>query len=152
MSKKRYSLGLDFGTLSARAVLANVENGDLLPDKPIFNYPHAIITELDGTPLPSNYAIQHPQDYIDALEFLICNVISKNNVDPSDIVGIGIDFTDCSFLPITKDFAPLCTLEKYKNNPHAYATIWKHHASEEYTKKILPHWKKRYSESISLIL
>lgn len=137
MSEKRYSLGLDFGTLSARAVLADVENGDVLPYEAVFYYPHAIIHTLDNNVLPSNYAIQHPQDYIDALKFLICETVSKNKIPKESVIGIGIDFTDCSFLPVNKDFTPMCMLDKYKNNPHAYVKIWKHHAKEEYTKKIL---------------
>ena len=137
MNEKQYSLGLDFGTLSARAVLADVENGDVLPYQCVFNYPHAIMTELNGKILPSNYAIQHPQDYIDALIFLIRETLSKNNISKESVIGIGIDFTDCSFLPINEDFIPMCMLEKYKNNPHAYVKLWKHHAKEEYTQKIL---------------
>ena len=50
MSKKRYSIGLDFGTLSARAVLVDVENGAPLPYASVFYYPHAVMTELCGRP------------------------------------------------------------------------------------------------------
>ena len=137
MNEKQYSLGLDFGTLSARAVLADVETGQVLPYQCVFNYPHAILTELNGNTLPSNYAIQHPQDYIDALIFLIHETVSKNNVSKESVIGIGIDFTDCSFLPINEDFVPMCMFNKYTNDPHAYVKLWKHHAKEEYTQKIL---------------
>ena len=135
MSKK-YTIGLDFGTLSARGVIADVENGDVLPYESSFPYPHEILTELCGKPLPKNYALQNPKDYIDALEFLIADLLKHNDVPKSSIIGIGIDFTDCTVLPVNKDFTPLCMLEQYKNEPHAYAKIWKHHASEQYAKKI----------------
>lgn len=147
MSEKRYSLGLDFGTLSARAVLADVENGSILPNESVFNYPHAIITTLNGTALPSTYALQHPQDYVEALEFLIRETVSKNNVPKESIVGIGIDFTDCSVLPTDKDLTPMCMLKEYKNDPHAYVKLWKHHAKEEYTQKILE-CAKKYDETL----
>ena len=110
MSEKRYSLGLDFGTLSARAVLADVESGNVLPHESVFNYPHEIMNTLGGTPLPPNYALQHPQDYIDALEFLICDTLSKNNVSKEAVIGIGIDFTDCTVLPVDKSLTPICML------------------------------------------
>ena len=134
--KNKYSIGLDFGTLSARAIIADVKDGKTLPYESIFAYPHAILTQLNGKSLPQNYALQHPQDYIDALEFLINDVLTNNDIERSDIIGIGIDFTDCTVLPVNEDFIPLCLLEQYKNEPHAYAKIWKHHTKEKYAKKI----------------
>ena len=147
MSEKRYSLGLDFGTLSARAVLADVENGNVLPHESVFTYPHAIMTTLDGSALPTNYALQHPQDYIDALEFLICDTLSQNKISKESVIGIGIDFTDCSVLPVDETLTPMCMLEKYKHDPHAYVKLWKHHAKEEYAQKALE-CAKTYDETL----
>lgn len=132
----KYSIGLDFGTLSARAVLSNTENGSTLPYESVFYYPHAIINEIDGTPLPQNYALQHPKDYIDALKFLIPDILANNFVDKNLIIGIGIDFTDCTVLPVDKDLTPLCLTEKYKSSPHAYTKLWKHHTNEKYAKAV----------------
>ena len=132
----KYSIGLDFGTLSARAIIADVENGSTLPYESVFEYPHAIIQEIDGRALPTGYALQHPQDYIDALEFLIPDLLKNNDVDKSNIIGIGIDFTDCTVFPIDKDFTPLCLLDEYRSEPHAYAKLWKHHTSERYAKAV----------------
>ena len=66
MSKK-YTIGIDFGTLSARAVLADVSNGKVLTDA-VFEYPHGVMdTELpSGLPLPADFALQHPADYLEA--------------------------------------------------------------------------------------
>ncbi len=136
MNQKKYSLGLDFGTLSARAIIVDTKDGTPLEKDSIFTYPHAIMTELNGKALPPSYAIQHPKDYIDALEFLLCDVTEKNGIDKENIVGIGIDFTDCTFFPIDENFTPLCFIDKYKSKPHAYAKLWKHHAKEEYAQKI----------------
>lgn len=132
----KYSIGLDFGTLSARGIIANVENGHQLPHESIFEYPHGILTEINGSSLPSHFALQNPKDYIDALEYLICDLLKNNPIFPEDIIGIGIDFTDCTVLPVNEDFMPLCLLEQYENEPHAYAKIWKHHTKEKYAKKI----------------
>lgn len=136
MNEKRYSLGLDFGTLSARAILADVENGDVLPQESVFHYPHAIIHSLESLTLPADFAIQHPSDYIEALDFLICDVISKNEIEPSSIIGIGVDFTDCTVLPIDEALTPMCLRSEYRLEPHAYAKLWKHHVKEEYASKI----------------
>ena len=133
--QKKYSIGLDFGTLSARAVIVNTKNGEPLKEESIFYYPHSIMAYLNGAPLPPSYALQHPQDYIDALEFLLNDVTDKNLINKAEISGIGIAFTDCTFFPIDKSFTPLCFLDEYKNDPHAYAKLWKHHAKEEYAKK-----------------
>ena len=136
MSSKRYSIGLDFGTLLARAVIANVEDGSIVDCESVFFYPNAIITELGGKKLPSNYALQNPKDYIDALKFLLCDIIKKSGVEVSAIVGIGIDFTDCTVLPVDDKMTPLCMLEKYQSEPHAYAKLWKHHADEKYASHV----------------
>ena len=136
MSEKRYSLGLDFGTLSARAVLADVDNGKLFDYESIFIYPHAIIKNINGNDLPSHYALQHPQDYIDALEFLLSDILEKTGVKKESVIGIGIDFTDCTVLPVNDKMIPLCFLKKYENEPHAYAKLWKHHAKEKYATKV----------------
>ena len=135
MSKK-YSIGLDFGTLSARAVIADVTDGKTMPYESVFEYPHAIIQSINGEPLPSGYALQHPQDYVDALEFLIPDLLKNNNIDKNSVIGIGIDFTDCTVFPINEDLIPLCCLEEYKCEPHAYAKLWKHHTKEKYAKAI----------------
>ena len=133
---KKYSIGLDFGTLSARAIIADTENGSTLPYESVFEYPHAIIQSIDGKPLPSGYALQHPNDYIAALEFLIPDLLKNNDIDKSAIIGIGIDFTDCTVFPIDAGFTPLCMLDEYKSEPHAYAKLWKHHTNEKYAKAV----------------
>ena len=73
---KKYVIGIDYGTLSARAILADAENGNILPCKPTFTYPHGVMTELAGKPLPSEFALQHPKDYIDALDYLIPELVA----------------------------------------------------------------------------
>ena len=110
----KYSIGIDFGTLSARAVLVNLDTG-VEEQTSVFEYPHGVISEFLGDiKLPDNYALQHPQDYLDALSGVIKDVLNLSGVNPSDVVGVGIDFTSCTILPVKEDGMPLCFMEKFK--------------------------------------
>ena len=75
---EKYSIGIDFGTLSARAVLVNVKNGKILSESE-FIYPHGVIEESmpDGTLLPEGFSLQHPEDYLDALKKVIPELLKK---------------------------------------------------------------------------
>lgn len=128
---KRYALGLDFGTESARAVLVDVEDGrEASAD--VFPYPHGVMDrELpDHTELPPDWALQHPRDYLDALAFLVPNVMREAGAAPEDVIGIGVDFTSCTPLPIGADGEPLCFQPAFAENPHAFVKLWKHHAAQ----------------------
>lgn len=129
----KYSIGVDYGSLSGRAVLVNVETGEEICSS-VLEYPHAVMSETlpDGTPLGVDWALQHPQDYLDVLSHTIPDVLKQSGVSPDDIVGVGIDFTACTALPVTKDGTPLCFLDEFKSNPHAYVKMWKHHAAQKY--------------------
>ena len=114
---KKYSLGIDFGSLSARATLLDLTDGSEAAGA-VCEYAHAVIdTELAGQPLPPDWALQHPQDYIDALRETVHAVIADAGIDPRDIVGVGVDFTASTVLPIFEDGTPLCFAESYADNP-----------------------------------
>lgn len=137
MSKK-YTVGVDYGSLSGRAVLVEIETGRELASS-VYEYPHAVMYDYlpDGkTKLGVDWALQHPQDYIDVLRNTIPSVIDESGVEPSDIIGVGIDFTACTVLPVKADGTPLCFLDEYKSNPHAYVKLWKHHAAQKYANKL----------------
>lgn len=134
----KYSIGLDYGSLSGRAVLIDISDGRQLCDC-VMDYPHAVMSERlngDGVALPPDYALQHPQDYIDVLEHIIPGVIDKAGIDPADIVGIGVDFTCCTLLPVRSDGTPLCFDERFSGEPHAYVKLWKHHAAQSYADRL----------------
>ncbi len=134
----KYTIGLDFGTLSGRALLVDTSNGREIADS-VMSYPHAVMDEyLPGSDvrLPQSTALQHPQDYLDVAEFIIRDVIQKAKVDKKDVIGISIDFTTCTILPIREDGTPLCFEEKYRLNPYAYAKLWKDHSSQPYADRI----------------
>lgn len=125
-----YVIGIDFGTLSARAVLLDNETKETLCES-VFEYPSGVIDDTlkGGIKLPPLYALQDPKDYIDALSFTCKDIIIKSRISPEFIKGIGIDFTSCTFLPVDVNMTPLCFIEEYKNSPHAYAKLWKHHGA-----------------------
>lgn len=128
----KYTIGLDFGTLSGRALLVDVHTGRELAEAES-NYPHAVMERAlpDGTPLGADWALQHPQDYLDALYAIVPAVIEKSGVNSSDIIGMGIDFTSCTVMPVDKNGVPLCMLPQWAGNPHAYVKLWKHHAAQK---------------------
>lgn len=129
---KKYSMGIDYGTLSARAILVDLDTGKAVGDSE-FVYPHAVMTDKlpDGTALAENTALQHPQDYLDAIQYTIHDLLERFSLAPDSIVGIGIDFTSCTMLAIDKTRTPLCFYDEYKSNPHAYAKLWKHHSPQK---------------------
>lgn len=128
----KYSIGLDFGTLSVRALLIDIVSGQEIGIS-VFEYPHGVMDTMlpTGEKLPVNWALQDPQDYIDGMLYTVKNVVRQNNVNPKDIVGIGLDFTSSTILPVNSDAVPLCKTETFKREPHAYVKLWKHHGGEE---------------------
>ncbi len=128
----KYSLGIDFGTLSGRAILIDIENGNEAATE-VMEYAHSVMDEVlcDGiTKLPGQTALQNPADYIEVLGTVIPNVIKKAGVNPKDIIGVGVDFTASTVMPINSEGEPLCFKKEYKSNPNAYVKLWKHHSAQ----------------------
>ncbi len=157
-SPERFTIGVDFGTLSGRAVVVRVRDGAELGSA-VFDYPHAVMDQTlpaTGAKLPPEWALQDPQDYLEVFKHTIPEALRNSGVDARDIVGIGIDFTACTILPVKVDGTPLSFLETYKNRPHAYVKLWKHHAAQPHADRInaLAHqrgerWLPRYGGKIS---
>lgn len=133
----KYSIGIDFGTLSGRALLVNVETGEELAVA-VKEYPHGVMEEHlpGGERLPIDYALQHPGDYLDVLQETIPSVLAQSGVSPEEVIGIGIDFTACTVLPIYRDGTPLCSKDEFKGNRHAYVKLWKHHAAQDQANRL----------------
>lgn len=145
---KKYTIGVDYGTLSGRAVLVDVSNGREIASSTL-EYPHGVMDEYlpDGkTKLPPDWALEHPQDYLDVLGYTIPNVLKESGVSKDDIIGIGIDFTACTLLPVYKDGTPLCFKDEFKSNKHAYIKLWKHHAAQAHANKLNEIAKERGEE------
>ena len=134
---ERYAIGVDFGSLSGRSVLVNVKDGKEAASA-VFDYPHGVMDRSlpDGTKLGVDWALQDPQDYLDVFAHTIPQILKESGVSPNQVIGIGIDFTACTVLPVKKDGTPLCFLEQYRSNPNAYVKLWKHHAAQKYANRL----------------
>jgi len=160
MSKPKYAIGVDFGTESGRAVLVDVSTGDEVTTS-VYPYQNGVIDDVlpvEGEPvnLEPEWALQDPEDYIRTFQHTIPAMLAKNGTDPRDVIGIGIDFTACTMLPVQKDGTALCTLPEYRRNPHAWVKLWKHHAAQPEADKINAtarglheKWLDRYGGKIS---
>lgn len=128
----KYVIGIDYGTESGRVVLVSVENGKEIADH-VTPYRHGVIDDqLPNTSIELGYewALQHPQDYIEVIKHSVPKVLEATGVNAEDIVGLGIDFTACTMLPIDEKGDPLCFHPDLKDNPHSWVKLWKHHAAQ----------------------
>lgn len=135
---KKFTIGIDFGTESGRAVLVDVQTGEEIATS-VYRYANGVIDErLPGSnaELPPDFALQDPEDYIRTLEVTIPGVIRESGINPEDVIGIGIDFTSCTMLPAYSDGRPLCLDERFRDNPHAWVKLWKHHAAQPYATRL----------------
>ncbi|XVS66915.1 ribulokinase [Actinosynnema sp. CA-299493] len=130
-------VGVDFGTLSGRAVVVRVRDG-LELGTAVHDYRHGVLDRAlpDGRPLPPDWALQVPQDYVDVLKHAVPAALADAGVDPADVIGIGTDFTACTMVPVTSDGTPLNELPEFAGDPHAYVKLWKHHAAQPQADRI----------------
>lgn len=131
MSDKRFALGIDYGTNSVRALIADLATGEEVGTC-VFNYPSGkdgII--LDDT--DANFARQDPHDYVLGLEASVKGAIEQAKSAPGfsadKIVGIGVDTTGSTPIPVDANGVPLAFSDEFKDNPNAYAWLWKDHTS-----------------------
>jgi L-ribulokinase len=153
-----FTVGIDFGTLSGRAVVVRVSDGAEVGSA-VHEYAHGVLdTRLPtgGVTLPPDWALQVPQDYVDVLAQAVPAAVLAAGIAPSQVVGVGTDFTACTVLPVLADGTPLCELDGLAERPHAYVKLWKHHAAQVQADRIneLAHargegWISRYGGLIS---
>lgn len=157
MNEQTYTIGVDFGTLSGRAVLVQVEDGHEINSK-VYEYPHGVLENRlpTGESLPPDWALQVPNDYLEVLKNTIPVLLEESGIDPGQVVGIGTDFTACTVLPVLKDGTPLCNLKEFENRPHAFVKLWKHHSAQSHADRINAlalesneKWLDRYGGKIS---
>lgn len=128
----KYAIGVDFGSESGRSVLVDVADGREVATA-VYPYSNAVIDERlpeSGLRLEPDWALQDPQDYLRTFQNTIPAVLRQSGIDPADVIGIGIDFTACTMLPVKADGTPLCMLPEYRQKPHAWVKLWKHHAAQ----------------------
>jgi L-ribulokinase len=155
----RYSIGLDFGTESVRALVVDISDGRI-GGRAVQEYAHGVIDrELPGSTitLPADYALQHPGDWLESAGKACKIAMRQAKVDAKSVVGIGVDFTSCTMLPALGDGTPLCLTERFKNIPLAWAKLWKHHGAKAETDRVNQvarernePWLARYGGSIGI--
>ena len=132
MADDAYVIGIDYGTLSGRAVVVRASDGEELGSA-VHEYAHAVIEDTlpsSGEKLPPQWALQDPEDYLDVLRETVPAALKAAGVAPDDVVGIATDFTASTPLPVKRDGTPLCRVSGFEDRPHAYVKLWKHHAAQ----------------------
>lgn len=155
----RYTVGLDFGTESARALIVDVADGRVA-GQAARAYAHGVIDATlpaGGAKLPPDYALQHPGDWLDALAEVTRAALAQSKIDTEDVIGIGVDFTSCTMLPCLADGTPLCLTDAFAQVPLAWPKLWKHHGAKAETDRINAvarernePWLARYGGTIGL--
>lgn len=159
MSDEAVTIGVDYGTLSGRATVVRVSDGAELGTA-VHEYEHAVMeSELNAhgrVPLPPEWALQVPADYIDVLKNAVPAALKDAGVAPKQVIGIGTDFTACTMVPVKADGTPMNELPEFAERPHAYVKLWKHHAAQGQADRINElarsrgeEWIRRYGGFIS---
>ena len=154
----KYTIGVDYGTLSGRAVVVRVSDGKEMASA-VFDYPNAVMDEklnATGRALAPDWALQDANDYVEVLKRAVPEAIRLAAIDANDVVGIATDFTACTILPVLEDSTPLSNLDEFRDRPHAYVKLWKHHAAQPHADRINQlgrdrneSWMPRYGGQIS---
>ncbi|GGL16034.1 ribulokinase [Sphaerisporangium melleum] len=155
-NNSRYVVGVDFGTLSGRAVVVRVDDGAEI-GAAVHEYAHRVIEETlpgGGARLGPDWALQSPADWLEVMRVAVPEALAVAGVPASQVIGIGTDFTACTVLPATADGTPLC--EMLPDRPHAWPKLWKHHAAQPHADRINAvaaergeAWLPRYGGKIS---
>lgn len=131
-------MGVDYGTLSGRAVVVRVADG-IEVGAAAHEYSSGVMDRRlrsTGEKLPADWALQDPGDCVDVLKNAVPRAMAASGVDPSRVVGIGTDFTACTVLPVLADGTPLCQLPELADRPHAYVKLGRAHAAQRYADRI----------------
>lgn len=154
----KYVIGVDYGTLSGRALVVRVSDGKEMGSV-VFEYPNAVMDRVlnsSGKALGPDWALQDPNDYVEVLKHAVPEALKLSGVNGADVVGIATDFTACTMIPVLEDGTPLNQLPEFKDNPHAYVKLWKHHAAQPHADRInalardrKEKWLPRYGGQIS---
>lgn len=139
-----YTLGLDFGTSAGRACILDIDSGDVIATG-VCGYEGGV----DGNYLDENNPLvcrQSPIAYMNALQIAVKSAVKDfiaNGRSVNDIVGIGVDTTGSTPIPVNEKMQPLASLPEFEDNINSYAWLWKDHSSikeaTEITQKAAEH-------------
>ncbi|UOW01303.1 ribulokinase [Agrococcus sp. SCSIO52902] len=154
----QHVIGIDFGTLSGRAIVVRVADGAELGTA-VHEYANAVIDDrlpATGDRLPPEWALQEPNDWLEVLRRAVPAALHASGIDPATVIGVGTDFTASTPMPVTADGTPLCRVDGLAGRPHAYPKLWKHHAAQAQADRINAlaeergePWLARYGGAIS---
>src|SRR5262245_58557161 len=137
-SRDRLSLGIDFGTESVRALIVDLDGTQRA--SAVVRYPHGQILDSlptdPGNKLPADFALQHASDWLDSAAEAVRAALGKCGGPGDAIIGIGVDFTSCTMLPVLADGTPLCAVDKFAKRPFAWPKLWKHHGAKSQTDRM----------------
>jgi L-ribulokinase len=132
------ALGLDFGTASVRALVVETRTGRERGSA-VVDYRHGVIDAAlpdSRVRLPADWALQHPGDWVEAIEKAVPQALAAAGVAKDAVVGIGVDFTSCTVLPVDAAGKPLCLSPLWAARPHSWVKLWKHHAAQPHADRI----------------
>jgi L-ribulokinase len=142
----RASIGLDFGTESARVAVVDLDTQETTFTA-VHRYAHGVLDRAlpHGEALPPDWALQVPGDWLHAAETLLAQAAGR--LGGAHLVGLGVSFTSCTCLAVDEDGRPLCESPDLAGEPLAYAILWKHHAAQPYADRMNASslWQERLS-------
>src|SRR5258706_3574539 len=124
----RYSIGLDFGTESVRALVVDISDGRVA-GRAVEAFAHGVIDrELPGSgiALPPDYALQHPGDWLESAGRACKSAMKQAKAEAKSVAGVGVDFTSCTMLPALADGAPLGLLGRVWKISLCWAKVVEH--------------------------
>lgn len=132
-----YAIGIDYGTQSARAELVDLSDGAVTASAE-GAYTHGVMEQrlATGVELGPGWALQDGRDYWQLLVQLVRQLVVESGVDPAEVIGLGVDATSCSVLPLDEDMEPLSARPEFRDVPLAYLALWKHHAAQPYADEL----------------
>jgi L-ribulokinase len=132
VSGEAYAIGIDFGTGSGRALLLDLTDGTEVAAAVVPYASGVIDRELPSTgePLPPDWALQDPDDWVQVVDRAVPEVLARSGARGEQVVGLGVDFTSCTVLPVGRDGVPLCTQPRWRERRHAWPKLWKHHSAQ----------------------
>lgn len=146
MAEEQYVIGIDFGTLSSRALVVRASDGAELGTA-VSAYASGVmdrtLAAADGQRLPAEFVLQDPNDYRTATEEAVRGALQDAGIDAFQVVGIGVDFTSATVLACKSDGTPMCEVDEFRNNPHAWVKLWKHHGAVAEAEHIVEVARKR---------
>ena len=125
----KYAIGVDYGTQSVRAILVDIDTGKTAAES-VVEYAHGLLSGFPGKNVPRSYALQDPMDYLNGLIETVSAVMDRSGLGPENVVGLAIDATASTLLPVDRNKKPLSEYPEFRSEPHAWLKLWKHHGGE----------------------